>query len=58
MLDKAYMPAVLVEIAFISNNDDEKILRDKSFQKKCAKAIYDSIVAFKEKYESIERTSQ
>lgn len=58
VLDKAYMPAVLVETAFISNRDDEKILRDKSFQKKCARAIYDSIVAFKEKYESNERTSQ
>ncbi|MEE9554667.1 MAG: N-acetylmuramoyl-L-alanine amidase [candidate division Zixibacteria bacterium] len=58
VLDKAYMPAVLVETAFISNKDDEKILKDKGFQKKCARAIYDSIVAFKEKYESIERISE
>lgn len=58
VLDKAYMPAVLVETAFISNADDEKTLRNKRFQNKCARAIYDSIVAFKEKYESIERTSQ
>ncbi len=52
VLDKAYMPAVLVETAFISNGDDEKLLRDDDFQIKCARAIYDSIIEFKEKYES------
>lgn len=58
VLDKAYMPAVLVETAFISNKDDEKLLRDDDFQKKCARAIYESIVAFKEKYETGGRASE
>jgi len=58
VLDKAYMPAVLVETAFISNSNDERLLREKDFQKKWARAIYDSIVAFKEKYELDKRTSE
>lgn len=51
ILNKAYMPSVLVEAAFISNEKEEKELRKKSFQKKVAKAIYQSILAFKAKYD-------
>ncbi len=58
VLDKAYMPAVLVETAFISNEKDEKLLVDENFQSKIAQAIYESIVAFKEKYESDNSTSK
>jgi N-acetylmuramoyl-L-alanine amidase len=58
VLDKAYMPAVLVETAFISNRDDERLLRDSDFQRKTARAIYESIVAFKEKYEYDKRASE
>jgi N-acetylmuramoyl-L-alanine amidase len=58
VLDKAYMPSVLVETAFISNSSDEKKLKNEEFQKKVAKAIYDSIITFKDKYESQKRTSQ
>jgi len=57
VLDKAYMPAVLVETAFISNKDDEKLLRDDDFQKKMAQAIFESIVAFKEKYDALKASS-
>jgi N-acetylmuramoyl-L-alanine amidase len=57
VLDKAYMPAVLLETAFISNKSDEKKLKTDDFQKKTAKAIYDSIVSFKERYESQNRSS-
>ena len=52
VLDKAYMPAVLVETAFISNSMDEQLLTDEDFQCQIAEAIYESIVAFKEKYET------
>lgn len=57
VLDKAYMPAVLIETAFISNEDDEELLTKDDFHKKTAKAIYESIVAFKEKYESLKSSS-
>ncbi len=58
VLDKAYMPAILLETAFISNKTDEKLLKSDDFQKKTARSIYDSIVAFKEKYENQKRTSR
>ena len=48
----ASMPNVLVETAFISNPDEEKLLKNKSFQKKQAEAIFESIKDFKERYES------
>ncbi|HDQ00364.1 MAG TPA: N-acetylmuramoyl-L-alanine amidase [bacterium] len=48
----ASMPAVLVETAFISNPQDERLLKDRSFQKKIAYSIFLSIKQFKEKYES------
>jgi len=47
----AYMPAILVELAFISNKDEEKLLLDTSFQEKAAEAIYEGVKEFKERQE-------
>lgn len=47
----ASMPNIIVETAFISNPKEEKRLREKSFQKKLARGIFQSIRRFKEKYE-------
>ena len=52
VLNKAYMPAVLVEAAFISNRKDEKLLKKGSFRQKIADAIFEGIRDFKRKYES------
>jgi N-acetylmuramoyl-L-alanine amidase len=52
VLNKAYMPAVLVETAFISNRKDEKLLKKGSFRQKIAEAIFESVRDFKKKYES------
>jgi N-acetylmuramoyl-L-alanine amidase len=52
VLNQAYMPAVLVEMAFISNRKDEKLLKKDSFRQKVAEALYEGITDFKEKYES------
>ncbi len=51
VLDRAYMTSVLVETAFISNAQDEKRLKDEKFLKQTARAIYESIIEFKGKYE-------
>ncbi|MGB2990901.1 MAG: N-acetylmuramoyl-L-alanine amidase, partial [Candidatus Zixiibacteriota bacterium] len=51
VLNKAYMPAVLVETAFISNSKDEKLLNKSSFRQKIAQAILESVRDFKKKYE-------
>ncbi|MFH1336829.1 MAG: N-acetylmuramoyl-L-alanine amidase [Candidatus Zixiibacteriota bacterium] len=53
VLNKTYMPAVLVETAFISNQEDEALLKKDSFRQRVAQAIFKSIKEFKQKYESL-----
>ncbi|MCD6163276.1 MAG: N-acetylmuramoyl-L-alanine amidase [candidate division Zixibacteria bacterium] len=53
VLNKAYMPAVLVEAAFISNKKDEKLLKSAKTRENIAKAITQSVVQFKKKYEAM-----
>jgi len=48
----ASMPNILIETAFISNINEEKLLRSRSFHQKQAQAILRSIKEFKERYES------
>jgi N-acetylmuramoyl-L-alanine amidase len=45
-------PSILVEIAFISNGPEEKLLTDPEFQQKAAEAIFAAIKAYKEQYEA------
>ncbi len=40
------MPSVLVETAFVSNTDDEALLRDGQFRDKAAQAIADGLVGY------------
>ncbi len=47
----AYMPAVLVEIGFISNPKEARRLKSKAFQKKIAQGIAMGVKRFKAKYE-------
>lgn len=51
VLNRVYMPSVLVETAFISNPDEERMLRDDAFRTTLAQSIYDAIKRFKAKYE-------
>lgn len=44
---EATMPGVLVEVAFISNPYEEKLLKRTSFRKRAASAIFESIKTFK-----------
>ena len=44
---EATMPGVLVEVAFISNPYEEKLLKRTSFRKKAASAIFEGIKTFK-----------
>jgi len=50
VLNKVFMPSVLVEMAFISNKKDEALLKKDAFQQKAAEAIYKGIQRFIEKY--------
>ncbi|MDQ7065308.1 MAG: N-acetylmuramoyl-L-alanine amidase [candidate division KSB1 bacterium] len=47
----ASMPNILIEVAFISNRKEERLLKSPTFQKKIAEAICESILKFKRKYE-------
>jgi N-acetylmuramoyl-L-alanine amidase len=53
VLNKVYMPAVLVETAFISNPEEETLLKKDSFRQQIAQAIFESIMDFKKKYGSL-----
>jgi N-acetylmuramoyl-L-alanine amidase len=51
VMREIYMPSVLVETAFISNPEEEKKLKTKSFRKKIALGIAEAVIAFKKLYE-------
>lgn len=51
VLRGAFMPAVLVECAFISNPEEEKLLRQKEFKQKIAHAILCGLSDFIIRYE-------
>ncbi|HEX9912022.1 MAG TPA: N-acetylmuramoyl-L-alanine amidase, partial [candidate division Zixibacteria bacterium] len=55
VLNKTYMPSVLVETAFITNPEEEKLLNKGTFRQKIAEAIYRAILDFKNKYEVKEK---
>jgi N-acetylmuramoyl-L-alanine amidase len=46
----ATMPAVLIEVAFISNPEEEKRLKDPAFKDRLAGAIFESVKRFHDKY--------
>ena len=46
----ATMPAVLIEVAFITNADEERRLRDPAFKDRLAQSIHDSIAGYHQKY--------
>lgn len=51
VLRGAFMPSVLVETAFISNPEEEKLLRKKDFKEKIAYAIFAGLQNFIKNYE-------
>jgi N-acetylmuramoyl-L-alanine amidase len=48
----ASMPNILVEMAFISNSKEERLLNSSEVQQKIAQAISNSVKRFKQKYEA------
>lgn len=46
-----YMPSILVEVGFMSNKDEEKLLLDPVFQDKAADAMADAVAIYKSHYE-------
>jgi len=50
VLKGAYLPAVLIETAFITNPDEENLLKDEAFQSQVADALVEAILRFKQDY--------
>ena len=48
VLESANMPAVLVELGYLTNADQEKMLAGDSFQNTFVQALYDAIVRFRD----------
>ena len=48
----ASMPNVLIELGFISNRDESKLLGRSSYRRKIARSIFNALVNFKDKYET------
>ncbi len=45
------MPSILLEIAFISNSNEENLLTDPAWQQKAAEAVFEGIKKYKDAYE-------
>lgn len=54
VLYRATMPAVLVELGFLSNSEDEKFLASKDGQTKLAKEIYDAFARYKNSTDKVD----
>jgi N-acetylmuramoyl-L-alanine amidase len=52
VLEGATMPAVLVEVAFLSNPEEFRKINDPAFQDRVAERLAEAVAAFKERYES------
>ena len=57
VLRGATMPAVLVELGFISNPDEEKLLGSAEYQERLAEALYRGVRRYKDLFESSEASS-
>lgn len=56
VLYRATMPAVLVELGFLSNPRDEKLLISKSGQIKLANHLFDGFKNYKNKYDNVDES--
>jgi len=53
VLRGAFMPAVLVEMGFISNATEEAFLVNRQYQERLARTMFEGIKSFKNKYDRI-----
>jgi N-acetylmuramoyl-L-alanine amidase len=52
VLGGAAMPAVLIEIGFVTNPKEEKRLKDLKYRDEIARAIYAGLAEYKKKYDA------
>ena len=56
VLRGAFMPSVLIELGFISNPDEERLLVNDEYQQRLARTIFEGIKRFKYRYDRIRNT--
>lgn len=56
VLRGAFMPSVLVELGFISNAEEERLLTNSEYQDRMARTIFEGIKRFKYRYDRIRNT--
>ena len=56
VLYRATMPAVLLELGFLSNAKDEKLLTSESGQKKLAQHVFEGFKRYKERYDGVDKS--
>ena len=54
----AFMPAILVELGFLTNRDDAAKLRDERWQRDAAEALADAIVEFRARMDALRERSR
>jgi len=54
----AYMPAVLVEVGFLSNPDDASRLAQSSFHRQVARALADAVLDFRDRMDAVREESK
>src|SRR5262249_30851986 len=47
VLESANMPAVLIELGYLSNRDQEKLIAGETFQSSFVQAFYDAVVRYR-----------
>src|SRR3989454_1378917 len=58
VLGGAAMPAILIEIGFVTNPKEEKRLRESKYRDEIAQAIYAGLAEYKKKYDARAREQQ
>lgn len=56
VLRGAFMPSILIELGFLSNQDEERILINEEYQIRLARTIFEGIKRFKFHYDRIRNT--
>jgi len=56
VLRGAFMPSILVEMGFISNEEEEQLLVNEEYQNRLARTIFEGIKRFKFRYDRIRNT--
>ncbi|MDD3563213.1 MAG: N-acetylmuramoyl-L-alanine amidase [Candidatus Cloacimonetes bacterium] len=56
VLKGAFMPSILIELGFLSNPDEERLLVNDDYQQRLARTIFEGLKRFKYRYDRIRNT--